>query len=170
MCYRTLQELDKAKRKKYAVTSLGNAELWKYTLSSVTKEFYFIFFPPFSLSPLISANILILLLLKGNSLSSSIFQKINFHCRSIDYSQPPLPSLLFFLIPSNIISSHLFLSNLFTSLLFLSNLFSSLYSYHFSLPPLLSNPSLRGIIPLQSYSPHNCFYFFLHFCSMFLFH
>ena len=114
------------------------------------KNFISSSFSPISLSPLISANILILFLLKGNYLSSSIFQNLNFHCRSNDYSQPPFPSLLFFLIPSNIISS--------------------LHSYHFSLPPLLSNPSLRGIIPLQSYSPHYCFYFFLHFCSMFLFH
>ena len=45
MSNRTLQEVDKAKRKKYAVTSLGNAELWKYTLSSFTKEYYFIFIP-----------------------------------------------------------------------------------------------------------------------------
>ena len=117
MCNRTLQELDKAKRKKYAVSSLGNAELWKYTLSSFTKEFYFILFPPFSLYPLIAANILILFLLKGYSVSSSIFQKINFHCRSIDFSHPPFPSLLFFLIPSNIISSHLIFSLLFSSIL-----------------------------------------------------
>ena len=146
MCIRTLQELDKAKRKKYAVTSLGNAELWKYTLSSFTKEFHFIFLPSTLPLPSDCCQYTHLISSKGNYSSSSIFQKINFHCRSIDYSEPPLPSLLF--LPFSSFSFHLISSHLFSYYLF-----SSFHSYHFSLPPLLSNPSLRGIVPLQSYSP-----------------
>ena len=118
-------------------------------------------FPLFSLSPLISTYILILFLLKGNYLSSSIFQNLNFHCRSNDYSQPPFPSLLFFLIPSNIISSHLISSYLISSHLF-TLIISLCLPCFLTLPFAASshfNHILHTIVSIFFFTSALCFFF-----------